>query len=149
MKKNNIAKLQVSKGQLRRMAAKQRLTVGLDLGDRSSRYCILNEAGEKASEDQLSTTKAGLDAIFGRMAACRIALEVGTHSPWVSRHLAGLGHEVIVANPRKVRLITQSVKKNDRIEGGQLARLRRTHAVMFAPGRHRGWEARGSVAVMR
>ena len=78
MKKNSIAKLQVSKSQLRRMAAKQRLTVGLDLGDRWSRYCILNEAGEKASEDQLPTTKAGLDSLFAKMAPCRIALEVGT-----------------------------------------------------------------------
>jgi transposase len=149
MKKNNIAKLQVSKGQLRRMAAKQRLTVGLDLGDRSSRYCILNEAGEKASEDQLSTTKAGLDAIFGRMAACRIALEVGTHSPWVSRHLAGLGHEVIVANPRKVRLITQSVKKNDRMDAEQLARLARVDPALLSPIRHRGPEAQADLAVIR
>jgi transposase len=149
MKKNNIAKLQVSKGQLRRMAAKQRLTVGLDLGDRSSLYCILNEAGEKASEDQLSTTKAGLDAIFGRMAACRIALEVGTHSPWVSRHLAGLGHEVIVANPRKVRLITQSVKKNDRMDAEQLARLARVDPALLSPIRHRGPEAQADLAVIR
>ena len=125
MKKNSIARLQVSKGQIRRMAAKQRLTVGLDLGDRSSRYCILDEAGEKASEDQLPTSKAGLDMLFAKMAPCRIALEVGTHSPWVSRHLAAMGHEVIVANPRKVRLITQSVKKNDRMDAEQLARLAR------------------------
>ena len=74
MKKDSIAKLQVTKSQVRRMAAKQRLTVGLDLGDRSSRYCILDEAGEKASEDQLPTNKAGLDSIFARMAPCRIAV---------------------------------------------------------------------------
>ena len=105
MKKDSIAKLQAAKSRIRRMAAKQRLTVGLDLGDRSSRYCILDEAGGKVSEDQLPTTRAGLESLFGKMAACRIALEVGTHSPWVSRQLAGMGHEVIVANPRKVRLI--------------------------------------------
>ena len=93
MKKDNIAKLQVTKSQIRRMAGKQRLTVGLDLGDRSSRYCILNEAGGKESEDQLATTKAGLEWLFGKMAACRIALEVGTHSPWVSRQLGAMGHK--------------------------------------------------------
>ena len=141
MKKDSIAKLQVTKSQIRRMAAKQRLTVGLDLGDRSSRYCILNEAGEKASEDQLPTTKAGLDSLFAKMAPCRIALEVGTHSPWVSRHLAAMGHEVIVANPRKVRLITQSVKKNDRMDAEQLARLARVDPKLLAPIRHRGPEA--------
>src|SRR5579862_3372967 len=74
MKKNSIAKLQVAKSQIRRMAGKQRLTVGLDLGDRASRYCILNEAGEKASEGQLPTTKAGLDSLFSKMVSCRIAL---------------------------------------------------------------------------
>src|ERR1017187_3289087 len=149
MKKNSIAKLQVSKSQIRRMAAKQRLTVGLDLGDRSSRYCILNEAGEKASEDQLPTTKAGLDSLFAKMAPCRIALEVGTHSPWVSRHLAAMGHEVLVANPRKVRLITQSVKKNDRMDAEQMARLARVDPQLLAPIRHRGPEAQGDLAVIR
>jgi len=149
MKKDSIAKLQVTKSQIRRMAAKQRLTVGLDLGDRSSRYCILNEAGEKASEDQLPTTKAGLDGLFGKMAPCRIALEVGTHSPWVSRQLAAMGHEVIVANPRKVLLITQSVKKNDRMDAEQLARLARVDPQLLAPIRHRGVEAQGDLAVIR
>jgi len=149
MKKDSIAELQVTKAQLRRMAAKQRLTVGLDVGDRSSRYCILNEAGEKASEDQLPTTKAGVDWLFAKMAPCRIALEVGTHSPWVSRQLAGMGHEVIVANPRKVKLITQSVKKNDRMDAEQLARLARADPKLLAPIRHRGPEAQADLAVIR
>ena len=149
MKKNSIAKLQVTKSQIRSMAAKQRLTVGLDLGDRSSRYCILDEAGEKASEDQLPTTKAGLDSIFAKMAPSRIALEVGTHSPWVSRQLAAMGHEVIVANPRKVRLITQSVKKNDRMDAEQLARLARVDPRLLAPIRHRGPEAQADLGVIR
>jgi transposase len=149
MKKDSIAKLQVTKSQIRRMAVKQRLTVGLDLGDRASRYCILNEAGEKASEDQLPTTKTGLDSLFAKMAPCRIALEVGTHSPWVSRHLAAMGHEVIVANPRKVRLITESVKKNDRMDAEQLARLARVDPKLLAPIRHRGLEAQVDLAEIR
>jgi transposase len=149
MKKNSIAKLQVTKSQLRRMAAKQRLTVGLDLGDRSSRYCILDEAGEKASEAELPTSKTGLDSIFAKMAPCRIAVEVGTHSPWVSRHLAAMGHEVIVANPRKVRLISQSTKKNDRMDAEQLARLARVDPKLLAPIRHRGPQAQADLAVIR
>jgi transposase len=83
------------------------------------------------------------------MAPCRIALEVDTHSPWVSRHLAAMGHEVIVANPRKVRLITQSVKKNDRMDAEQLARLARVDPQLLAPIRHRGAEAQGDLAVIR
>jgi len=149
MKKDNIAKLQMTRAQLRRMATKQRLTVGLDLGDRSSRYCILNEAGQKVSEDHLPTTEAGLDSLFAKMTPCRIALEAGTHSPWVSRQLAAMGHEVIVANPRKVRLITESVKKNDRMDAEQLARLARVDPALLSPIRHRGPEAQADLAVIR
>ena len=143
MKKNSIARLQVTKSQIRRMAGKQKLTVGLDLGDLSSRYCILNEAGEAASEGEPPTTKAGVDSLLAKMAPSRIALEVGTHSPWVSRQLRAMGHEVIMANPRKVRLITQSVKKNDRMDAEQLARLARVDPKLLAPIRHRGAEAQG------
>jgi transposase len=131
------------------MGAKQRLTVGLDLGDRASRYCILDEAGEKANEDKLPTTKTGLDSLFGKMPTCRIALEVGTHSPWVSRHLKAMGHEVIVANPRRVKLITQSVKKNDRMDAEQLARLARVDPQLLSPIQHRGPEAQADLAVVR
>ncbi len=131
------------------MAASQRLTVGLDLGDSASRYCILDEAGEKVNEDKVATTKAGLDGLFGKMPACRIALEVGTHSPWVSRQLAAMGHEVIVANPHRVKLITQSVKKNDRIDAEQLARLARVDPKLLSPIHHRGAEAQADLAVIR
>ena len=153
MKKNTIASLQAGAKskvkQIGRMAAEQRMTVGLDLGDRTSRYCILDEAGEKASEDKLPTNQAGLSAVFGKMPACRIALEVGTHSPWVSRHLAAMGHEVIVANAHKVKLITQSVKKNDRIDAEQLARLARVDPKLLSPIQHRGPEAQADLAVIR
>jgi transposase len=83
------------------------------------------------------------------MASSRIALEVGTHSPWVSRHLAGTGHEVIVANSHKVKLITESVRKNDRIDAEQLARLARVDPKLLSPIRHRGEEAQADLAVIR
>ena len=154
MKKNTTAKkssktLSKAKNQIRQVAAKQRLTIGLDLGDRTSRYCILDEAGEVVSEDQLPTTQTGLSALFAKMASSRVALEVGTHSPWVSRHLAALGHEVIVANTHKVKLITQSVRKNDRIDAQQLARLARVDPKLLSPIRHRGAEAQADLAVIR
>jgi transposase len=155
MKKNTTAKKSPKalsnrkRNQIREVAAKQRLTVGLDLGDRTSRYCILAEAGEKVSEGQLPTTQAGLSSLFAKMPSSRIALEVGTHSPWVSRHLAGMGHEVIVANSHKVKLITQSVHKNDRIDAEQLARLARVDPKLLSPIRHRGPEGQADLAVIR
>ena len=131
------------------MAAKQRLTVGIDLGDKASRYCILDEAGEMVSEDQVPTTKEGLDSLFAKMPASRIAIEVGTHSPWVSRHLASMGHEVIVANAHQVKLITHSVRKNDRIDARQLARLARVDPKLLSPIRHRGEQAQRDLGVIR
>ena len=148
-KKNQMARAKAKTKQVRHLATKERLTIGLDLGDLNSRYCILNEAGEVVSEKQLPTTKAGLESLFGKMPPSRVALEVGTHSPWVSRHIAGLGHEVIVANPHKVKLITQSVRKNDRIDAEKLARLARVDPKLLSPIRHRGPEAQADLAVIR
>ena len=79
------------------------LTIGLDRGDRLSHYCILNEAGEVTWESQLPTTPRGIEEVFRRIPRSRIALKTGTHSPWVSRQVNQLGHEVIVAHAGNVR----------------------------------------------
>ena len=102
-----------------------KLTIGLDLGDRSTYYCILNETGEVTLEHRLPTTPKGMDQVFGRIPRSRIALETGLHSPWVSRQLAQLGHEVIVAHARNVRLIGESSRKDDQLDARTLARLAR------------------------
>src|ERR1017187_10562457 len=101
----------------------QKLTIGFDLGDRSSWYCVLDEQGEVVLEQRLSTTPKAMKEVFGGMPRSRIALEIGTHSPWVSRLLSELGHEVIVANARKVRLMGESRKKDDRLDAQTLARI--------------------------
>src|SRR5579864_7336352 len=93
-----------------------KLTIGLDLGDRSSGYCLLDEVGEVLREHRLSTTRKAVKEVFGGMPRSRIALETGMHSPWVSRVLSELGHEVIVAHARNVRLIGESRKKDDRLD---------------------------------
>ena len=56
------------------------LTIGLDLGDRTSHYCILNEAGEVILESKLPTTPKGIEEVFSRIPRSRIALETGTYS---------------------------------------------------------------------
>jgi hypothetical protein len=74
------------------------LVIGMDLGDRSSKYCVLDGNGEIRAEGSVSTTKKAMTAKFAGIGRCRMAVEVGTHSPWVSRLLNSLGHEVIVEN---------------------------------------------------
>ena len=105
--------------------SQQKLTVGLDLGDRNSWYCVLDESGQIQLEQRVRTNAKALREVFGAMPRSRIALEIGTHSPWISRLLSELGHEVIVANARKVRLIGESRKKDDRLDAQTLARLAR------------------------
>jgi transposase len=117
------------------------LIIGLDLGDRSSAYCVLNEAGEIVLEHKLATTPEAMKQVFGSLPRCRIAMETGTHSPWVSRLLTALGHEVIVGHAQKVRLITKSRKKDDRLDARTLARLARIDPQLLSPVKHRSAQA--------
>lgn len=126
----------------------QRVTVGLDLGDRYSRYCRLNDAGKVVDEGRVGTEVGALRACFNGEAA-RVVLEVGTHSPWVSRLLKELGHEVIVANPRRLRFIWGESVKNDRKDAEQLARVGRMDPELLRPIQHRGEEAQMDLAVLR
>ena len=116
MKKISTARVKQS-----RNFSGQKLTIGLDLGDRSSWYCVLDEAGSVLLEQQLSTTAKAMQEEFGKMPRSRMALETGMHSPWVSRTLSELGHEVIVAHARNVRLIGESRKNHDRLDAQTLS----------------------------
>ena len=121
----------------------------MDLGDRSSCYCVLKGAGEVVKEGKRGHHRKGLAQVFGMMKRCRIAMEVGTHSPWVSRLLAELGHEVIVANPRQVKLISQSSRKDDRLDARTLARLVRIDPELLRPIRHRSEKAQMDLMTIR
>jgi transposase len=129
--------------------SQQKLTIGLDLGDRSSHYCRLDERGRILEESKTATSPKAMEAGFGAMPRSRIALETGTHSPWVSRLLSQLGHEVIVAHARKVRLIGESRKKDDRLDAQTLARLARVDPQLLCPVKHRSAKAQADLTVIR
>src|SRR5213594_3953929 len=132
-----------------RKVESQRLTIGLDLGDRWSWYCVLDETGEVLLEQKLSTIPKTMREVFGEMPRSRIALETGMHSPWVSRLLTELGHEVIVAHARNVRLIGESRRKDDRIDAQTLARLARIDPQLLSPVQHRSAKAQIHLTVIR
>lgn len=146
MKKNNIS---AGPWRAKARSQKRKFTIGMDLGDRASRYCVLDEQGEVILEGSVATTKKGLNQVFGALPRCRVALEVGTHSPWVSRYLAGLGHEVIVANARRVRLIVESSRKDDRLDARTLARLARIDPQLLSPIQHRSAQAQADLMSVR
>ena len=129
--------------------SQQKLTIGLDLGDRSSHYCVLDESGRIVAESKTATSPKAMEAAFGAMPRSRIALETGTHSPWISRLLSKLGHEVIVAHARKVRLIGESRKKDDRLDAQTLARLARVDPQLLCPVKHRSAKAQADLTVIR
>ncbi|HEY2914605.1 MAG TPA: transposase, partial [Candidatus Angelobacter sp.] len=129
--------------------SQQKLTVGLDLGDRNSWYCVLDETGRIVMEQKVSTTPKALQVALGGMPSSRIALETGTHSPWVSRLLSKLGHEVIVAHARNVRLIGESRRKDDRLDAQTLARLARIDPELLSPVKHRSAKAQADLTVIR
>ena len=126
-----------------------KLTIGLDLGDRSSWYCVLDETGKVLLEQRLSTTPKAMREVFVAMPRCRIALETGMHSPWVSRLLSAVGHEVIVAHARNVRLIGENRKKDDRRDAQTLARLARIDPQLLCPVKHRSAKAQADLTVIR
>lgn len=123
---------------------------GLDVGDKCSQLCVLDwETGEMQEESRLMTTEDALRRRFAKVPKMRIALEAGAHSPWVDRLLGQLGHEVLVANPRKLRLIYGNKRKNDKADASYLARLARMDPKLLAPVQHRKKEAQADLAIVR
>jgi transposase len=123
--------------------------VGLDVGDRQSHYCVLDRNGEVVAEGAAKTTKSGLQMLFEGKGRMRVALEAGTHSPWISRLLSALGHEVLVANPRRLRLIAESDAKHDRADAQLLARLAHVGPALLAPVQTRSSQTQIDLTLIR
>ena len=126
-----------------------RLTVGVDLGDQWSNYCILGLGGETLGEGQFRTRRQEVGEFFQGLAMSRVVIEVGTHSAWVREVIAGLGHEVLVANARRMEGSKRRRRKNDRIDAIKLARLGRVDPKSLYPIQHRSTEIREDLLVVR
>lgn len=107
--------------------------VGLDLGDKSTAWCLVGPGGAILSEGSLPTTREGLERVFGSMPRTRIVMEATRSTHWVRKVLQAFGHEVIVANPRRLDLITKSLRKTDRNDARILAQLGQTNLPLLSP----------------
>ena len=126
------------------------MTAGLDLGDKYSYLCLIDtQSGEVIEEGRLRTTPEAFERRFASERALRIAIEAGTHSPWASRVLEECGHEVLVANARKLRLIYANKQKTDEIDAENLARLARVDPKLLYPLKHRGEDSQAHMALIR
>jgi transposase len=134
---------------LSKMPEQMRETIGVDLGDKLSRYAIVNQEGVVEEEGCFRNKAESIAKHFGKQERARVAMEVGTQSAWIAREFTKLGHEVIVANARELKWITSSDTKNDRNDAVKLARLARADRHLLAPVEHRTAEQQAELAVIR
>ncbi len=123
--------------------------VGLDLGDQFTHLALLDGEGNLMEESRLRTERQALRRRPAALPPARIALEVGPHSRWVSHLLRDLGHEVLVADARKLRAIYAHPRKGDRLDAETLARLARVDPALLSPIPHRSPQAQADLALLR
>lgn len=123
--------------------------LALDLGDRNTRYFVIDPDGGRVGEGSVRTRQEELRLLFERVAPRELALEVGCHSPWISRLAESLGIRTTVANARKLALITRNERKNDRTDAELLARLARADRKLLCPVRHRSEQTQKDLAILR
>jgi transposase len=124
-------------------------TVGLDVSDKHVHACFLDHGGNIVEESRLAATATALRRRFGGLERYRVVLEAGLHSPWMSRLLLELGHEIYVANPRRLRAIYENENKSDRVDAEYLARIGRLDPALLYPLRHRSPQAQADLTVLR
>ena len=128
---------------------KEGITVGMDMGDKKHKINIIDSDGEIIKESFVSNTATGIRKYFGKLPPCTVAMEAGTHSRWVSQILDELGHDVLVGNPRKLRVIWDSDNKNDDRDAEMLARIARFDRNLLYPIHHRNNEAQADLAIIK
>lgn len=125
------------------------VTIGIDLGDRYSFFCELDATGEILEEGRIANNRKALKKRFEPIPPARVVMEVGSQSPWISKYISNYGHEVIVANPRKLRLIYRNESKSDRVDAQYLARIGRLDPELLAPIQHRSLDTIVDLNVIR
>lgn len=118
----------------------KRNTIGMDMGDRKHTICILSCQGKVLSRTTVPNTASALRTCFKNQPTALFAIEAGTHSAWVSHVLEEMGHDVLVGNPRKLRAIWESDRKDDMRDAEMLARIARFDPELMHPIHHRSRE---------
>lgn len=114
-------------------------TLGVDLGDRYSTWCVIDQtSGKELESGRVRTTPTAMGKFFELRPTARAVMEVGTHSPWVSRLASASCAETLVANPRELRFIYRNKRKSDTVDAQKLARVGRMDPELLSPIRHRG-----------
>jgi len=125
------------------------ITVGLDVGDKLTHFCALDASRKVVARGSFKTTREQLEQGMLPFAGSKVILEAGSQSPWMSRVLCGKGHDVLVADPRRVQLISKDPRKTDRRDAEMLARMGAAMPELLGNVHHRGEAAQAHLAVVR
>ena len=125
------------------------MTIGLDIGDRNTHYCVLDAARTVVARGTLATTPTALSKTLAAFSGGRVVLEAGSQSPWMSRRLRSEGFDVHVADPRRVQLISKDPRKTDRRDVETLARLEMGMPELLGTIHHRGEQAQADLSIVR
>jgi len=127
----------------------QSITIGVDLGDKKHQVCVIDLNGQIIKTCQIDNTLKKVTNFFSHYKKATVALEAGTHSPWVSRTLQEVGCKVLVGNPRKLRVIWDRTDKSDVKDAEMLARIARFDPELLYPIQHRGEQSQADLAILK
>ena len=125
------------------------MTIGMDLGDKANRICVLDADGRELEKVEITNTTRSIERYFSRYTGALVALEAGTHSPWISRKLEKMGHRVLVGNSRRLRVIWSSPNKSDMRDAEMLARIGRFDPKLMYPIHHRSEQAQSDLELIK
>lgn len=125
------------------------ITIGVDLGDKNHIAAVFDPDGNELEVAKVTNTKTGIKHFFKRYKGSTVAIEAGTHSPWISRLLEDMGCNVYVGNPRKLRFIWDSTDKSDQRDARMLAMVCRIEPKLLWPLRHRNPKAQADLVVIK
>lgn len=123
--------------------------IGVDLGDRKHFVCVTDKDGTILEEFSISNHREDLRKLAQDYPKASVAIEVGTHSPWISRLLTAEAMKVTVANARKLRAIYQNERKCDALDARMLAKLVRVDPDLLSPIRHGSEQAQKNLMVIK
>jgi transposase len=125
------------------------MTIGIDIGDKYCHLCVLDRDGEVIEQGRITTNPKAIRLRFEGMDKARIALETGAHSQWMSHLLKDFGHEVLVANSRRLRFIYKNDSKDDVTDSEHLARVARLDPKLLEPLEHRDESSQEDLVLLK
>lgn len=109
------------------------VTLGLDLGLRRTQVCVIDSSGAAVEERAVTTSREAISELLERFPKSRVVLEASTSARWIAALADALGHEVVVANPRNIPVVTANVRKCDRNNARLLAELGQVKPQLLSP----------------